>query len=119
MVLVATIGVSQVLLLLQTLVPRVKESTTYPVPIHKQVELGGTVITGAGLLVIAVVPAVLIGLTYFMTKTPYGLVIQATAENRDAPGSRRCASSVWVRAYGRCPEPWPSLRACSTCRSRA
>ena len=46
-------------------------------------------------------PAVLIGLTYFMTKTPYGLVIQATAENRDAARLaqvrvKRVGTGVWA-----------------------
>lgn len=105
MLLVATIGVAQVLVIAQVLIPEVRGSTVYPVAFQRQLELGGVVLNGASFMVLAAVPAAVLGLTYLMTRTPYGLAIRATAENPDAARLARIrvgrvGTLVWALAGG-------------------
>ena len=103
--LVATIGVSQILLVAQLLLPKVDDGTTYPVAFDRRAEAFGIVFTGATFLVLALVPGVVITLTYFLTRTPYGRIIQAAAENAEAARLaqvrvKRVSTLVWALAGG-------------------
>ncbi len=68
--LVATIGASQLLFVFQLLLPDITKATRYPVAIKRSVEVGGLVWRGEHFMVLAFVPALIAGLTIFLTRTP-------------------------------------------------
>jgi ABC-type branched-subunit amino acid transport system ATPase component/ABC-type branched-subunit amino acid transport system permease subunit len=99
--LVATIGVGQLLFLAQLLLPLKTSSTTYPSPFGREVQIGDFLLSGKHFLVLAVVPAVVVMLGLFLTRTPYGIAIRASAENPDAArlagiNPRKVSTLVWV-----------------------
>ncbi|MEX2555425.1 MAG: ATP-binding cassette domain-containing protein [Actinomycetota bacterium] len=101
--LVATIGVAQLLFFLQLILPDITSATRYPVPINRAVEVGGMVWRGEHFMVLAFVPAIIAGLTIFLTRTPYGIAIRASAENADSArlagiSVKRISTLVWVLA---------------------
>jgi ABC-type branched-subunit amino acid transport system permease subunit/ABC-type branched-subunit amino acid transport system ATPase component len=103
--LVATIGVGQLLYLAQLLLPLKTRSTTFPSPFNREVLLGDFLMSGKHFLVLAVVPAVVVMLGLFLTRTPYGIAIRAAAENEDAArlagiSPRRVSTLVWVLSGG-------------------
>jgi ABC-type branched-subunit amino acid transport system ATPase component/ABC-type branched-subunit amino acid transport system permease subunit len=103
--LVATIGVGQLLFLAQLLLPLKTSSTTYPSPFGREVLIGDFLMSGKHFMVLAVVPAVVAMLGIFLTRTPYGIAIRASAENVDAArlagiSPRRVSTLVWVLSGG-------------------
>ena len=95
LVMVATIGLTQVLFLL-TLLPFVRPKKlffAYPVPIHADFTVGGFPFHGDTVLALIVAPLVAGALAIFFARSPYGLAMRAMAENAD---SARLAG-VWVR----------------------
>ena len=104
-VLAATLGLAQVLLVLQTMVPTVDQAAPYPAGFATTVDIGGVTLFGEHLVVLAVVPAIIIGLGAFLTRTRYGLAIQASADNQNAArlagmSPRRVSLLVWTIAGG-------------------
>jgi ABC-type branched-subunit amino acid transport system ATPase component/branched-subunit amino acid ABC-type transport system permease component len=98
-VLAATIGVIQLLLVAQLLLPDVI-GTSFPVPVHVNWEINGFVARGEHLVLIIVGPVALVALTTYLTRSRYGLAIRAVAENRDAARLAgmpidRVATIVW------------------------
>lgn len=81
--LVATIGVSQVLFLFRLLLPRIKHVAAFPSPLERQFNVFGVVLGSAQLMVLAFVPAIVVGLTLFLTRTAFGVAIRASADNPD------------------------------------
>ncbi|MGH2727294.1 MAG: branched-chain amino acid ABC transporter permease, partial [Actinomycetota bacterium] len=101
--LVATIGVAQLLFFFQLILPDITSATRYPVPINRSMELGGLIWRGEHFMVLAFVPAIIAGLTIFLSRTPYGIAIRASAENADSArlagiSVRRISTLVWVLA---------------------
>ncbi len=101
--LVATIGVSQLFFLAQLLLPRVENFGAYPSPLGRSTELGTLVLRSEHFMVIAVVPAVVAMVGAFLTRTPYGIAIRASAENPDAAAlagisPKRVSTVVWILA---------------------
>jgi ABC-type branched-subunit amino acid transport system permease subunit/ABC-type branched-subunit amino acid transport system ATPase component len=99
--LVATIGVGQLLFLGQLVLPLKTKDLAYPTPIHREVNIGDLLFSGKYFLVLAVVPAVVVMLGLFLTRTPYGIAIRASAENPDAArlagiNPARVSTVVWV-----------------------
>jgi ABC-type branched-subunit amino acid transport system permease subunit/ABC-type branched-subunit amino acid transport system ATPase component len=99
--LVATIGVGQLLYLAQLLLPLKTRNTTFPSPFNREVLIGDFLLSGKHFLVLAVVPAVVVMLGLFLTRTPYGIAIRASAENEDAArlagiNPQRVSTLVWV-----------------------
>ncbi|HVN50498.1 MAG TPA: ABC transporter permease, partial [Acidimicrobiales bacterium] len=95
LVMVATIGLSQVLYLF-TVLPFVrpkKLSLPFPVPIHLSFTLDGYHFTPGQVLTLVVAPLVAIALALFIRLSPWGLAMRATAENADSAR----LSGVWVR----------------------
>jgi ABC-type branched-subunit amino acid transport system ATPase component/ABC-type branched-subunit amino acid transport system permease subunit len=102
-VLVATIGVSQLAFVAQLLLPAIDHSGRYPTPIDRTIHIGGLVLSGEHFMVIAFVPACIVGLMLFMNRTPYGIAIRASAENPDRAelagiSTKRVSTLVWVIA---------------------
>lgn len=101
--LVATIGVSQLLFLAQLLLPRLEGFGAFPSPIDRSVEFGTLLLRSEHFMVVAVVPAIVASLALFLTRTPYGIAIRASAENPDAASlagisPRRISTLVWIIA---------------------
>jgi ABC-type branched-subunit amino acid transport system ATPase component/ABC-type branched-subunit amino acid transport system permease subunit len=103
--LVATIGIAQLLLVAQLLLPRVRleNAGPFPSPLDRSLAIGNLVLTSPHFMIFAFVPAVVVGLGMLLQRTPWGLAIRAAADNRDAAelagiSTRRVSTMVWVLA---------------------
>jgi ABC-type branched-subunit amino acid transport system permease subunit len=95
LVMVATIGLSQVLLAL-TALPFIRPHDLYkpvPVPFDLSFTIGSTIITPAEVLTLIVAPIVAVGLAVAVRTTPWGLSMRAMSENADSAR----LSGVWIR----------------------
>ncbi|HKN39847.1 MAG TPA: ATP-binding cassette domain-containing protein, partial [Acidimicrobiia bacterium] len=107
---VATIGLAQVLGGAEVLVPvlfgRSPLVPAFPTPLTRlQVEIHPLVLTGNDLLIAAVVPAVLAGLSWFLLRTDEGRAVRAIAENTERAlllgiPVRRLSTLVWALVGG-------------------
>lgn len=94
-VMVATIGLSQVLFLF-TVLPFVAPDdffVPYPVAVSGTWEVGGGILQAGDLMILVVAPLVALGLAAFMRFSPWGLGMRAMAENADSAR----LSGVWVK----------------------
>jgi ABC-type branched-subunit amino acid transport system permease subunit len=92
---VATIGLSQVLYLF-TVLPFVRPKQLYrpfPVPFHLSFHLGTFRFPPGDVLALIVAPLVALGLALFIRLSPWGLAMRAMADNSDSAR----LSGVWVR----------------------
>jgi ABC-type branched-subunit amino acid transport system ATPase component/ABC-type branched-subunit amino acid transport system permease subunit len=101
--LVATIGVAQLLFVCQLLLPGVEKAAPYPSPLDRNLEIGGVLLGSPHFMVLALVPATVAGLSVFLGRTPYGIAIRAAAENPDRAelagiSTKRISTVVWVLA---------------------
>jgi ABC-type branched-subunit amino acid transport system permease subunit len=95
LVMVATIGVAQVLFLL-TLLPFVAPGNLfvpYPTPFHWTVSVSGGVLTSADMTILVVAPICALALAAFFRFSPWGLAMRAMSENADSAR----LSGVWVK----------------------
>jgi ABC-type branched-subunit amino acid transport system permease subunit len=95
LVMVATIGLSQVLLAL-TALPFIRPKNLYepvPVPFNLTFSIGDIIFTPAQVLTLMVAPVVAIGLALAVRSTSWGLSMRAMSENADSAR----LSGVWVR----------------------
>jgi ABC-type branched-subunit amino acid transport system permease subunit len=95
LVMVATIGLSQVLLAL-TALPFIRPKNLYkpvPVPFDLSFTVGSVIITPGEVLTLIVAPIVAIGLAIAVRSTPWGLSMRAMSENADSAR----LSGVWIR----------------------
>lgn len=102
-VLVATIGVSQLLLVAQALLPEIDEVSAFPTPLDRSLRLGSLLLRSEHFLALAFIPAAVVGLSLLLARTPTGIAVRAVADNRDAAelagiSSRRVAMIVWALA---------------------
>ena len=102
-VLVATIGVSQLAFVGQLLLPKIHHASQYPTPINRTLRVGATLLSGSHFMILAFVPACIVGLLLFLNRTPYGLAIRAAAANPDRAelagiSTKRVSTLVWVIA---------------------
>jgi len=103
---VATLGLTQVIQLLQLRIPITDEEATqvgFPVLISGQWEVGGLSLTGPQLQVLLVVPALMIFLGWLFHKSAFGMQVRATADNFSAAqlagiGVRKVSTKVWALA---------------------
>lgn len=101
--LVATIGVSQLLFVGQLMLPGIRKPASYPSPLHREVHFGSVYLFSQHFMVLAFVPAVMVALTLFLNRTPYGVAIRAAADNPDRAelagiSTKRVSTLVWVLA---------------------
>jgi ABC-type branched-subunit amino acid transport system ATPase component/branched-subunit amino acid ABC-type transport system permease component len=100
--LVATIGIAQLLFFAQFLDwLGIEHVAPYPTGIHRSIKVGSFYLTGPHFMVMAFVPAVIAGLAIFLNRTPYGIAIRASAENADAArlagiSVKKISTLVWV-----------------------
>ncbi len=95
LVMVATIGLSQ-LLFVFTALPFIRPKNLYrafPVPFDLSFHIGTTIVTPGQVLTLIVAPVVAIALAAFVRWSPWGLAMRAMAENSDSAR----LSGVWVR----------------------
>jgi ABC-type branched-subunit amino acid transport system permease subunit len=95
LVMVATIGLSQVLFVFTALpfiLPK-NLSKPFPVPIDLSFTVGGYVFTPGQVLTLIVAPVVALALAAFIKFSPWGLAMRAMSENADSAR----LSGVWVR----------------------
>jgi ABC-type branched-subunit amino acid transport system ATPase component/ABC-type branched-subunit amino acid transport system permease subunit len=103
-VMVATIGVSQLFFALGLFIPKNDlGSAVYPTPFNATVTVGSLRLTSGPLLILAVVPVVVAALVAFFRFTKMGLASRAAAENEDAAALagvpvRRVSLIVWTLA---------------------
>jgi len=101
-VLVSTIGVSQVLLGINSFIPREDlGASRYPTPFDVHVDIGALRLGTGELLILAVVPIVAAALTMWLKRSRIGLASRAAADNVDAArlaGARvrRVSVITWV-----------------------
>jgi ABC-type branched-subunit amino acid transport system permease subunit len=95
LVMVATIGLAQVLFLFTALpfIRPQKLALAFPVPFQLSLTMGGYHFTPGQMLTLIVAPVVAAALALFIRFSPWGLAMRATAENA---ASARLAG-VWVR----------------------
>src|SRR5581483_5565694 len=95
LVMVATIGLSQVLFLLTALpfVRPKKLSHPFPVPVDWTFSIGGFVFTPGQVLALVVAPVVALSVAAFVRYSRWGLALRAISENADSAR----LSGVWVR----------------------
>ena len=102
--LVATLGVSQLLLAAQIALPRVADpGAPFPLPFARTLSAGNVQLDAAGFLALGLLPAAVVLLTTFLNRTPTGLAIRAAADNSDAAelagiSTRRVSTLVWALA---------------------
>ncbi len=95
MVMVATIGLSQVLFLF-TLFPFIRPKKlfrAFPVPVDWSFHIGTFLFPPGEVVTLVVAPVVALGLAAFIRFSPWGLAMRASAEN----GESARLSGVWVR----------------------
>lgn len=112
---VVTIGLAQVLLFAQLIIPPLFERYTstptagrlaFPGPLPgRAFVLSGQVFSGDTVMAMVAVPAILVGLAVFFRKTWTGIAIRATAQNSDRAGLlgvpvARLGTLAWVIAGG-------------------
>ncbi|MGA0879207.1 MAG: ABC transporter permease subunit [Ilumatobacteraceae bacterium] len=103
---VATLGLTQVIQLLQLRLPIPDEqatSVTYPVLLSGQWDVLGVTVTGPQLAVLIFVPALMIFLGWLFQKSAFGMSVRATADNLPAAqlagiGVRSVSTKVWALA---------------------
>lgn len=95
LVMVATIGLSQVLFLFTALpfVRPKKLSQPFPVPIHLTFSISSFTFTSGQVLTLIVAPIVALSIAAFIKYSPAGLAMRAMSENADSAR----LSGVWVR----------------------
>jgi ABC-type branched-subunit amino acid transport system permease subunit len=95
MVMVATIGLSQVLYLF-TLLPFIRPKKlfrAFPVPVDWSFHIGTFLFPPGEVITLIVAPIVALGLAAFIRFSPWGLAMRASAENTESAR----LSGVWVR----------------------
>ncbi|MHB8463864.1 MAG: ABC transporter permease subunit [Acidimicrobiales bacterium] len=99
--LVATVGIAELLLVGQLLLPTIRHVGAYPSPLHRQLRIGTLVLKSQHFMVIAFVPAAVVLVAYLLARTPYGLAIRAAADHPDRAeltgiSTRRISTLVWA-----------------------
>ena len=102
---VATIGLSQLLIVCGLLLPRlwgvkIFTNQALPDPFTARVELGSVVFGGSELLAMAVAPLILVALALFLRGTDVGIAVRASADRTDRAALlgipvRRLQTLIW------------------------
>ncbi len=103
--LVATIGVSQILLVINIVIPREGElaRSSFPTPFDWSFRVGNYFVSPGQVAILIVAPLLLIALSAFLSRTTLGMASRAAAENSDAAELagvpvRRVSLLVWTVA---------------------
>ena len=103
-VLIATVGVGQLLLFLRITLPQIDAGGGFPLPFTGRWRpTDALVVLPREILVLIVAPAVIIALALFMTRTSFGLAVRASSSNADTArvygiSVKRTSTIVWTIA---------------------
>jgi ABC-type branched-subunit amino acid transport system ATPase component/ABC-type branched-subunit amino acid transport system permease subunit len=100
---VATIGISQVILLLQLQLPTIEVNEPFPTPFTSIWELGPLSVRGEQLVVLIAVPLIVVGLAFLLQRTRFGLSVRTAADNPSAASLsgvrvKAVSTQVWILA---------------------
>ncbi|HZT66214.1 MAG TPA: ATP-binding cassette domain-containing protein [Acidimicrobiales bacterium] len=106
---VATIGVAQVIGAAEIFIPKLfsnlSPTTTFTTPFKFRFTVGPIVFNGNHVVAMIVIPAVLVGLALFFSRTDFGIAIRGAADSNDRAlllgiPVRRLSTLTWVIAAG-------------------
>ncbi|HVE93476.1 MAG TPA: ATP-binding cassette domain-containing protein [Acidimicrobiales bacterium] len=102
-VLVATIGVAQVLLVVRAAVPKVDQVSLFPTPLRETLVVAGFTLRSEHFIALALLPAAVVALALVLSRTPTGLAIRAVADDADVAAlagvsPRKVSLAVWAMA---------------------
>jgi len=100
---VATLGVTQLMLLFQFLLPRIGTNSSFPTPLEINEEVAGIFVRGPQIIVLVVVPTLTALLAFFLQRTKFGTAVRAAADNPDAARTsainvKSMSTLVWIMA---------------------
>jgi ABC-type branched-subunit amino acid transport system permease subunit/ABC-type branched-subunit amino acid transport system ATPase component len=100
---VATLGVSQVILLLMFRLPEITQAVSFPTAIDHRWTVAGVNVRGDQLMVLVTVPVFAAALALLLTRTAFGQAVRASADNPSAASlagisTRAVSTQVWVIA---------------------
>jgi ABC-type branched-subunit amino acid transport system ATPase component/ABC-type branched-subunit amino acid transport system permease subunit len=100
---IATVGVAQVILLLQLQLPQIDLQVSYPTPIDDRWHIGELVVRGDQLLVLVAVPLIVLVLAFLLQRTRFGLSVRSASDNPAAASLsgirvKSVSTQVWVLA---------------------
>jgi ABC-type branched-subunit amino acid transport system permease subunit/ABC-type branched-subunit amino acid transport system ATPase component len=100
---VATVGVAQVILLVQIQLPEIDQVVSFPTPIDERWNIGSLAIRGDQLLVLIAVPLIALLFALVMQRTKFGLSVRSAADNASAASLagirvRAVSTQVWITA---------------------
>jgi ABC-type branched-subunit amino acid transport system ATPase component/ABC-type branched-subunit amino acid transport system permease subunit len=103
--LVATIGVAQLLLLGQVALPDIATNTSFPTAFEQRWQIGSLIVRADHVVAAVVLPLIVAGLAFFLNRTRYGMFVRAAAVNADATrlagiSVKRVSTIVWCLAGG-------------------
>jgi ABC-type branched-subunit amino acid transport system ATPase component/ABC-type branched-subunit amino acid transport system permease subunit len=104
--LIATIGLAQLLFAARLLLPDAAAAEPFPLPFDVSWQLTDSIlVVSREVLVLIVAPLTILGLALFMTKTRFGLMVRASAANPDTArvfgiSVKRTSTIVWAIAGG-------------------
>ena len=102
---VATLGIAQIILLLQLQLPEISTFTEYPRAIKSRWNFDaiGVTLRGEELLVLVLVPAIVLALWFVLQRTAFGASVRAAADNASAASLagisvKAVSTQVWAIA---------------------
>src|SRR5262249_27706333 len=100
---VATIGMAQVILLVQLQLPTVDRDEAFPTAFNSFWRIGGLTIRGEQLVVLILVPVIVVVLAMVMQRTRFGLAVRTSADSASAASLsgvrvKAVSTQVWVLA---------------------
>lgn len=101
--LVATIGAAQLLLVLQFALPDIATYRAFPTAFTKQWTIGDLVVRADHAVALTVFPALVLALAWFLDRTRHGIAVRAASDNPDAArlagiSVKRMSTIVWALA---------------------
>ena len=103
--LIATLGVAQLIQYAKIEMPDIEKGGDFPLPFKfdNPPKINGLPFTASELLVVIIVPIFILALALFITRTRFGLAVRATASNPDTAriygiSVKQTSSIVWVIA---------------------
>lgn len=100
---VATIGVSQVILLIQLQLPTVDQNLAFPTAFDNIWTIGNLTVRAEQLVVLISVPLIVLGLALLLQKTKFGLSVRTAADNPSGASLsgvrvKAVSTKVWILA---------------------
>src|SRR5215470_9936038 len=100
---IATVGVAQVILLLQLQLPQIDLQVPFPSAIEERWHIGDLVVRGDQLMVLIAVPLIVLFLAFVLQRTRFGLSVRSASDNPGAASLsgirvKSVSTQVWILA---------------------